>query len=310
MNMPKNMKRFEDPLYAGLSNRKPEKTQANASEEAPSGKHNSHTLLLAVLLVGTVSVLAYFLYQAQTNIDHLSAELTANKENLSAVSQTLDESNVQLAALNQDLDVSKQKLTNQGRELNRYKGLYAEVKSDQEQQTRELQAIDLRKAEQQEVDALKQQASELKGETSQIKEKLTEANSNIATLDQKTTENKGQIDQNRVAVAEVRTSAEANAEEIAGVKRSLEREYFNFELHEKGGYMKVFEISLSLKDTDFQKRQYDLYVLADGKVIQKKDQSINEPIHFYVDGKKKPYEVVVTRVEKKLVVGYLSVPKT
>ena len=310
MNMPKNMKSFEDPLYAGLSNRKPEKTRADTSEEAPSGKHNSHTLLLAVLLVGTVSVLAYFLYQAQTSIDHLSAELTANRDDLATVSQTLDESNVQISEPNKGLDASKQKLTSQSRELNRYKGLYTEVKTDQEQQTRELQAINLRKAEQEEVDELKQQASELKGETSQIKEKLTEANSNIATLDQKTNENKGQIDQNRDAVAEVRTAAEANSAEIAGVKKSLEREYFNFELHEKGGYMKVFEVSLSLKDTDFKKRQYDLYVLADGKVIQKKDQSINEPIHFYVDGKKKPYEVVVTRVDKKLVVGYLSVPKT
>jgi hypothetical protein len=310
MNMPKNMKNFEDPLYAGLSNRKPEKIQDNTSEEAPAGKHNNHTLLLAVLLVGTVSVLAYFLYQAQTNIDHLAAELTANKDDLAVVSQNLDESNAQISELNQGLDASKQKLTSQGRELNRYKDLYAEVKTDQEQQTRELQAIDLRKAEQDEVDELKQQASELKGETSQIKEKLTEANSNIATLDQKTTENKGQIDQNRAAVTEVRTATESNSAEIAGVKKSLEREYFNFELHEKGGYMKVFEVSLSLKDTDFKKRQYDLYVLADGKVIQKKDQSINEPIHFYVDGKKKPYEVVVTRVDKKLVVGYLSVPKT
>ena len=98
--------------------------------------------------------------------------------------------------------------------------------------------------------------------------------------------------------------------EIAGVKRSLEREYFNFELQEKGGYMKVFEVSLSLKDADWKKRQFDIYVLADGKVIQKKDQSINEPILFYFEGKKKPYEVVVTRVDKKLVVGYLSVPKT
>jgi hypothetical protein len=94
------------------------------------------------------------------------------------------------------------------------------------------------------------------------------------------------------------------------VKRSLEREYYNFELQEKGGYMKVFSVALSLKDTDWKKRQFDIYLLADGKVIQKKDHSINEPIMFYVEGQQKPYEVVVTRVDKELVVGYLSVPKT
>jgi len=310
MNMPKNIKRFEDPLYEGLNNHKADKARTKASEENRGGNNGNHTLLIAALIVGTVSILAYFLYQAQTNIDQLSTALASNEENLVAVTQTLEESNVQISELNQDLDSSKKKLTQQGQEVNRYKGLYAEVRSDQAEQNREIQAINLRKAEQDDVDQLKQQATQLEGETSQLKEKLTETNSTVATLDQKTTENKGQIDQNRSAVDEVRTTAQANTTEIAGVKRSLEREYFNFELQEKGGYMKVFEVSLSLKDADWKKRQFDIYVLADGKVIQKKDQSINEPILFYVEGKKKPYEVVVTRVDKKLVVGYLSVPKT
>lgn len=309
MNMPKNIKRFEDPLYEGLNNHKAEKAKTKASEEARGGNNGKHTLLIVVLIVGAVSVLAYFLYQAQSNIDQLSTELAANKDDLVAVTQTLEESNSQISGLNQDLDSSKKKLTQQGHEVNRYKGLYQEVRSDQAQQNRELQAINLRKAEQEDVDQLKQQATHLQGETSQLKEKLTETNSTVATLDQKTIENRSQIDQNRAAVGEVRTTAQANTTEIAGVKRSLEREYFNFELQEKGGYMKVFEVSLSLKDADWKKRQFDLYVLADGKVIQKKDQSINEPILFYVEGKKKPYEVVVTRVDKKLVVGYLSVPK-
>ena len=310
MNMPKNIKRFEDPLYEGLNNHKADKARTKASEENRGGNNGNHTLLIAALIVGTVSVLAYFLYQAQSNIDQLSAELAANQDNLTAVTETLEESNVQISELDKGLDSSQKKLTRQGQELNRYKGLYAGVKTGQEQQNRELQAMDLRKAEQEEVNQIKQQTSQLQGETSQLKEKLTETNSTVATLDQKTTENKSQIDQNRAAVGEVRTTAQANTTEIAGVKRSLEREYYNFELHEKGGYMKVFEVSLSLKDADWKKRQFDLYVLADGKVIQKKDQSINEPIFFYIEGKKKPYEVVVTRVDKKLVVGYLSVPKT
>ena len=74
--------------------------------------------------------------------------------------------------------------------------------------------------------------------------------------------------------------------------------------------MKVFSISLALKHTNAEKREFDLYVLAEGKVIQKKHQPINEPIIFYTEAGKKPYEVVVTRVDRKFVVGYLSVPKS
>jgi len=73
--------------------------------------------------------------------------------------------------------------------------------------------------------------------------------------------------------------------------------------------MKVFDVSVSLKDTDTRKRQFDMYLLADGKVMQKKNHSVNEPIVFYIEGQRKPYEVVVTRVDDKMVVGYLSVPK-
>lgn len=310
MNKPRNLKRFEDPLYAGLNHHKTDSNKTKVSEDNSSRGRSGQNLILALLLLGTVSVLAYFLYQAQTSIDQLSTELATNREDLTEVTRNLDESNTQISELNQDLKSSKERVSQQGRELNHYKGLYQEVKSDQAQQNRELQAINLRKAEQEEVDELKQQASNLKNQTSQLREDLTDANSSITTLEQKTTDNRGQIDQNRAAVDEVRATAEANTSEIEGVKRSLEREYYNFELHEKGGYMKVFEVSLSLKDTDYKKRQFDMYVLADGKVIQKKDQSINEPILFYVEGKKKPYEVVVTRVENKLVVGYLSVPKT
>lgn len=310
MNMPKDMKRFEDPLYAGLNNQKAEKAPAKANERTSNGSKSNQILMVALLLIGTVSVLAYFLYKAQSSIDKLSTDLASNQGELAVVSQSLEESRAHISELNSDLDSSKKQLTQQGQELNRYKGLYKEVKAGQDDQARELQVINLRKAEQDEVDELKQRATQLQGETSELREQVTQANANIASLDTKTVENQSQINDNRAAVNEVRAATEANTTEIAAVKRSLEREYYNFELHEKGGYMKVFEVSLSLKDTDYEKRQFDLYVLADGKVIQKKDQPINEPILFYVEGQKKPYEVVVTRVDKKLVVGYLSVPKT
>ena len=101
-----------------------------------------------------------------------------------------------------------------------------------------------------------------------------------------------------------------NAEEIGGVKRSLDRDYYNFELQRNGGVMKVFSVSMQLKNTDFKNQRYHVEIVADGRRLNKKRVNINEPIFFYVEGQKKPYEILVNRVDKKFVVGYLSVPKT
>jgi hypothetical protein len=149
----------------------------------------------------------------------------------------------------------------------------------------------------------------LKNETSQLQEKAIKTETNVAQIQEQANLNQNKISETQTLLASVQESVNSNASEIDGVKRSLEREYYNFELQEKGGYMKVFDVSLKLRDTDRRKRQFDMYLLADGKVMQKKNHSVNEPILFYLEGQKKPYEVVVTRVDEKLVVGYLSVPK-
>jgi hypothetical protein len=50
-------------------------------------------------------------------------------------------------------------------------------------------------------------------------------------------------------------------------------------------------------------------LVADDMEIEKKDRTVNEPIFFYVAGSKKPYELVVNKVESSRIIGYLSTPK-
>ena len=52
-----------------------------------------------------------------------------------------------------------------------------------------------------------------------------------------------------------------------------------------------------------------LEVMADDKVTEKKDRSINEPVQFYTGRATQPYELVVNQVQKNVIVGYLSTPK-
>ncbi len=306
-----DLKRFKDPLLADLDQFKADRQRSRpkqATEKQPT--RGNGVFILGLLLLVSLGILGYYLYQAQARIENLSNDLSTNQEQLETVSSNLEQSRNQIETLNDGLNDSKQQLQSQHGELNRYKGLYQNMKSEQEVQTRELQAINVQKANQSEV-------NDLKGQTSALEQKLDETGTQVAAvkgdvsrLDSRTQEHQVSISKNREEIAGVSRAANQNATDIGDIRRSLEREYYNFELQEGSGYMKVFDIALSLKDTDATRRQFDIYVMADNKVIRKKDQPINEPILFYLEGKTKPYEVVVTRVDKKMVVGYLSVPKS
>jgi predicted nucleic acid-binding Zn-ribbon protein len=200
-------------------------------------------------------------------------------------------------------------LNAQKREIGRYQKLYTDLKEQQTVQNQELEAISVKKADQSQVEDLRAQASGIEQSVGDLDTRVTQANSNISGLREQSTRNRQDIEGTQGALAEVRGAVDSNTQEIAGVKHSLDREYYNFELHKKGSVMKVFDVALRLKKTNFKGQKFTLEILAAGKKMTKKGQHINEPIFFYVEGVKKPYEILVNKVEKEIVVGYLSVPK-
>jgi hypothetical protein len=66
---------------------------------------------------------------------------------------------------------------------------------------------------------------------------------------------------------------------------------------------------LQLKKADARKNKFTLSVLADDRVIEKKDRGAAEPLQFYTGRDRILYEVVIFTVEKNKVTGYLSTPK-
>ena len=57
------------------------------------------------------------------------------------------------------------------------------------------------------------------------------------------------------------------------------------------------------------RNQCNLAVVVDEKRLEKKNRSINESIFFYIHGAHQPIEIVINKVEKNDVAGYVSVPK-
>ena len=101
-----------------------------------------------------------------------------------------------------------------------------------------------------------------------------------------------------------------NGKELDALKRLGERNYFQFTLVRKDKQPKrVGDVSLKLRSVDKKHNKYTLEVLADDKMVEKKDKGINEPLQFYVAKAKQPYELVVNEVGKDQITGYLATPK-
>jgi hypothetical protein len=70
----------------------------------------------------------------------------------------------------------------------------------------------------------------------------------------------------------------------------------------------VGDVRLRLKKADPHRNEYTIEVLADDRLVEKKDRTANEPVQFYVAKARQPYEIVVNEVKKGGIVGYLATP--
>lgn len=157
----------------------------------------------------------------------------------------------------------------------------------------------------QKVDTL---ATSMKAElaTKASADDLTKLNTDVTGV-------KGDLDATKnsiqMARSEMGTLIARNHDEIDQLRRTGQRDYFEFTVQRKGGATKVGSIQLVLKDTNPRKNQYTIDVLADDNSFEKKNRSVNEPIFFYTGGSRSAFELVVNKVTKTSATGYVSMPK-
>ena len=103
-----------------------------------------------------------------------------------------------------------------------------------------------------------------------------------------------------------------NAGELQALRKLGERNYLDVKLAKTKQPQRFGDITLKLTNIDVKKNKYTVQVMADDKLTEKKDKSINEPVQFYTaKGGHIPYELVINTVNKKPeeIIGYLSTPK-
>ena len=100
-----------------------------------------------------------------------------------------------------------------------------------------------------------------------------------------------------------------NGKELAALRALGERNYTEFRLTKEKTPRKVGEIQIRLKSADAKKNRYTIEVIADDKLVEKKDKTVNEPVQFILSRATQPFEIVVNEVKKNMISGYLSAPK-
>jgi len=113
----------------------------------------------------------------------------------------------------------------------------------------------------------------------------------------------------KLAKSEMGTLIARNHDEIDQLRRLGERDYIEFTIAGKNKPQKVGNVTIELKGINEKKNQVNIAMTVEDKRFEKKNRAINEPIFFYTTGTRLPEELVVNKVAKDQISGYVSIPK-
>jgi len=151
-------------------------------------------------------------------------------------------------------------------------------------------------------------------DTSVHTELATKATSeDVKTVDTKVGGVRTDLDSTRedlkMARSEMGTLIARNHDEIDQLRRLGERDYIEFTIAGKNKPQKVGNLTVELKNANEKRGQFSVAMTAEDRRLEKKNRAMNEPIFFYLSGTKIPEELVINKVGKDTISGYVSVPK-
>lgn len=264
---------------------------------ASHGKFLLIFLVLAALVVGEI----YTISKINSMRGALEAQQTQTSKQLRAEFQdqltgrlsAIERTNAQqMDALKDELDAASKRVHATGGELKHARAMVTQLQNEQHQQAEQLQTELAQKADQQQVGALNQDVSAQRTDLDKTKTVLETVRTDLG-----------------MARSEMGTLIARNHDDIEQLRKLGERDYFEFTAARRNT-VRVGGVALTLTKTNVKRHRFNLDLTADDVQVEKKDRTINEPIFFYVNGSKRPYELVVNEVKVDQVKGYISTPKS
>jgi len=98
-------------------------------------------------------------------------------------------------------------------------------------------------------------------------------------------------------------------DELVALEKRGERSYFEFSLDRSKQFQKVGPLSLSLRKVDFKRKSYDVSMLVDDFMLQKKSVNLYEPVWINLNDRPEPVQLIVNKIDKDKITGYIAAPK-
>jgi hypothetical protein len=253
-------------------------------------------IALAVLMVAEIYSISRVVAMGKTfqvQNEKTRNELTAQFNNeLSAKLLSLEHSNQeQLQALKVELDHASQHLGAQGVSLRRARAMVSQLQTEHAQQVNDLKHEIALKADQQQLGALSADVSDTKSDLNKTKKNVDEL-------------------ANRFGMTRTQfgTLIARNHGEIEALRKLGQRDYYEFTLV-RHHPIHMANIGLDLKKTNRKHHSFTMDLLVDDVWIRKDHRTINEPIFFTTRSSRTFCELVVNKVDKNVISGYISTPK-
>jgi hypothetical protein len=197
----------------------------------------------------------------------------------------------QLEALKVELDQDSQHLGAQRGELSRARAMVAKLQTEHARQMDALKHEIALKADQQQLGALTADVSSTKTDLSNTKK-------NVQDL----------VNSFGMTRTRFGTLIARNHDELDALRKLGERDYYEFTLV-RNKPIHLASIGLDLKKTNKKHHRFTIDLLVDDVWVRKDHRTINEPIFFATRSSRSFCELVVNKVDKNVISGYISTPK-
>ncbi|MFZ0959812.1 MAG: hypothetical protein WAO35_02825 [Terriglobia bacterium] len=269
--------------------------QTPASASTPGGGKGL-PWLVAVVTVLTIANLALVLTVRSQFSDYSTKQADA----LNLITRRLDSSDERYAQLRGQFQVTSEKLGLTQQELARAHDLAAQVQKQQQAAVVQLNQAIAQKASADEVNKLQADSNAkiggLSTDLAGTKQDLANTKSEFTNA---LTGTKGELNG---AIARTH-------DELVALAHKTDRDYFEFTLPNKKAQQKLGTVTVELEKTNPSRNVFSVYLYFDDKKTERSNKAMNEPVFFYVQGASSALELVVNKLGKDSVSGYLSTPK-
>jgi hypothetical protein len=270
--------------------------EVNNQNEAPSPGGSSYTPLIVAVFVILAALAAGEIYtlsqisSMRAPVEVQLAKMQKDQQDFMSRLAGHEQSEAQThEALKGELEAGVKRTA--GSDVRRTKAMVTQLENEQKQQAEMLKQEISKKADQEQLGSLNQEVTGAKTDLDSTKKSVDGLRSDLG-----------------MAKSELGTLIARNHDDVEALRKLGERDYFEFALDRKHP-QHVAGIGLVLKKTSLKSHKYSVVLQADDMDVEKKDKTVNEPIFFFVGGQKKPFELVVNKVQSDKVAGYLSAPK-